>query len=206
MSGHLRKSDYFVADVGIDRAVGLVAAEHYSAGSANTATVLHGLYRAQSRELVGVAWWMPPIKAAAVNVYPTNWQGVLALSRLALRTDVPKNGASFLIGRSIRLIREKHPRWECLVTYADEWREHTGAIYLATNWEYLGKTKPERTYVDAAGRMISRKAGPKTRTHAEMIELGCTMIGTYARHRFRLVLGLRRAPHERQQSLFGAAK
>ena len=76
--------------------------------------------------------------------------------------------------------------WPCLVTYADEWQGHTGTIYRADNWEYLGMTKPEPTYT-LNGRMIARKAGPRTRTHEEMIALGAVMIGRFAKHKFRHV-------------------
>lgn len=81
----------------------------------------------------------------------------------------------------MRLIDRK--RWPCLVTYADTWRGHTGAIYKATNWTEAGLTKPERTYV-VGGRMVARKAGPNTRTHKEMLELGAVCVGSFAKHKF----------------------
>jgi hypothetical protein len=71
---------------------------------------------------------------------------VLCLSRLAILPDVPANACSFLLARSRRLIDDK--AWPCLVTYADEWRGHTGAIYRADNWQYEGLTRPERTLSD----------------------------------------------------------
>ena len=73
-----------------------------------------------------------------------------------------------------------------MVTYADEWRGHTGAIYRADNWSYAGRTKPERTYV-LDGRMIARKAGPKTRTHAEMLALGAKLVGSFAKHKYVMI-------------------
>ena len=108
----------------------------------------------------------------------------MSLSRLVIVPDAPKNACSFLISRSIKLIDRK--RWKCLVTYADEWQGHTGGIYKATNWVYVGKTKPEYVYVKN-GRMVSRKAGPKTRTQAEMIDLGYKRYGPYSKHKFVLI-------------------
>ena len=64
-----------------------------------------------------------------------------------------------------------------------DWRGHTGAIYKADNWTYCGKTKAERTYC-VGGRMTARKAGGKTRTHAEMLALGAELVGTFAKHKF----------------------
>lgn len=107
--------------------------------------------------------------------------GVLALSRLAIEPEMPGNAASFLMAASIREIDRE--RWPVLVTYADDWRGHTGAIYRATGWREDGRTKPEATWT-LNGRMVSRKAGPRTRTRAEMIALGCKAEGAHAKTRF----------------------
>lgn len=128
-----------------------------------------------------MAWWIPPTKTAAKAAYPANWKGVLALSRLAILPGVPANACSFLIRHSIQLI--DRTLWPCLLTYADKWRGHTGAIYKAAGFREAGMTKPERVYTKD-GRMMSRKAGPKTRTHAEMLALGCVCEGSFPKARF----------------------
>lgn len=180
----LCRRDWEVRCVDIDVARRLVEQFHYAAGASNTATYLHGLFRTGElwdERCVGVAWWIPPTKHAAFATYPANWQGVLALSRLVVHPDVPKNACTFLLARSRKLIDRQ--KWPCLVTYADKWQGHTGAIYRADNWQFVGETKPERTYV-RNGRMVARKAGPRTRTHAEMIALGCAMIGSFPKLKF----------------------
>ena len=179
--GRLRKEDWTVREVSRAMALPLIEEHHYARGAANTATYLHGLFRVESDALEGAAWWIPPTKGAALASYPENWKGVLALSRLVVAPGVPKNAATFLLARSVKLIDKD--RWPCLVTYADEWRGHTGGIYRASNWVYLGKTKPERTYV-LNDRMISRKAGPKTRTHDQMINMGAVMVGSFSKHKY----------------------
>lgn len=177
----LRREDFFVSDCPLKDGQELVARLHYSKGGSNTRTYMHGLYRKADGELVGVAWWIPPTKSAALATHPENWNGVLALSRLVVADDVPQNGASFLLGASMK--RVDRLRWPVLVTYADTWQGHTGAIYKATNWAHVGRTKRERTYT-IGGRMVSRKAGPKTRTHAEMLQLGAEMVGSYSKEKF----------------------
>jgi hypothetical protein len=179
----LRKKDWLVCKTTIPEARALIVQHHYAAGASNTATALHGLYRLSDHHLSGVAWWIPPTRSAAVAWNPSAPGEVLALSRLAIEPDVPKNAATFLLMNSVKLLDS---RWPYLVTYADTWRGHTGHIYRAAGWEYCGLTKPERTYIKD-GRMISRKAGPKTRTHAEMLALGAECIGSFAKHRFRLI-------------------
>lgn len=182
---HLRKELYRVEEVPLQIAKDIVTAYHYSRGGSNTRVATHGLINHED-EVVGVTWWIPPTKAAGKYSWPSNWRGVLSLSRLAIADGEPTNAASFLLGRSMRLIQQDR-RWECLVTYADTWRGHTGAIYLATNWQYAGKTRPEAVWVNAEGRMVARKAGPKTRTNVEMAELGYRCLGRFAKHRFRFV-------------------
>lgn len=111
---------------------------------------------------------------------------VLALSRLAVAPSVPKNGASFLIGRSIRLIR-RDPRWHTLLTYADTAQGHTGAIYRATNWTYLGITAPGRRWVSHDGRKVAGKS-TRNRTKAEMLALGHRQLPPSVKHKFVLRL------------------
>ena len=184
----LRKADYEVRTVPLKICQEIVQRWHYAGRGSNTATFRHGLFRkAAPDDCVGIAWWIPPTKSAALANYPENWKAVLVLSRLVVHPDVPQNAASFLIAKSVALIRED-ARWEYLLTYADEWRKHSGTIYRATNWESRGKTAPEATWVDALGRMVARKAGPCTRTKEQMEALGCKMVGRYARWRFGMRL------------------
>lgn len=187
----LRAEDWEVRVIPLATARSLVAAFHYSKGGSNTATYRHGLFKKGGSECVGAAWWIPPTKSAAMATYPENWEGVLALSRLVVAPGVPKNAASFLLAASRKLI--DRDRWPVLVTYADEWQGHTGAIYRADNWTYAGKTKPERTY-RKDGVMVARKAGPKTRTHAEMLAMGAELVGAFPKHKYVHVARPRRKP------------
>lgn len=186
------KADWEVRTVSLSTVQHLVRLHHYMAGGSNTAVYRHGLFRRDSfweTECAGAAWWIPPTKTAAQSAYPENWRGVLALSRLVIIPGVPANACSFLIRHSMRMIDRKV--WPCLLSYADtEWRGHTGAIYLAAGWKEDGWTKPERLYV-RNGVVVSRKAGPKTRTHAEMLALGCELVGTFRKKRFIHIQGSR---------------
>jgi hypothetical protein len=188
----LSKKDYEVRPAPLWVAQDLVEKYHYAKGGSNTAVYVHGLYRKDDLECLGVAWWLPPTKVCAIKTYPEgDWTKVLALSRLVVLPEVPQNGASFLIGESIKRIR-RIGDWDCLVTFADLWRGHGGAIYKATNWKYLEETEPTDVWVNSDGRMVSRKAGPKTRTKQQMLDLGCTMVGSFPKHKYRMVLSEKR--------------
>ncbi len=184
-SGRLKKSEWEVRSVSLHRARAMVKKYHYSKGGSNTATAVHGLFRKEEwfgARCYGIAWWIPPTRSAAAAWWHEP-EEVLVLSRMALSPDAPKNSATFLLMNSIKML---DARWKCLLTYADTWQGHTGHIYRAAGWEYLGLTKPERTYV-IGGQMVARKAGPRTRTHTEMVELGADMVGVFEKHRYRLV-------------------
>ncbi len=181
----LRARDYLVRDLDIAVGERLVQRHHYAAGASNTETYLHGLFRRADafweQGALGAAWWIPPTKSAAQALAAEQWGGVLALSRLVIEPGVPGNAATFLMSSSMRLVDRR--RWPWLVTYADSWRGHTGAIYKATGWTEDGETKPEAVYT-LRGRMIARKAGGHTRTHGEMLALGCVFEGRHSKTRF----------------------
>lgn len=144
---------------------------HYAMGATNTSVYRHGLYvmvgDGWAGDLMGVALWLPPTRPAAEAVCRDDpWRGVLSLTRLAIDEAVPTNGASFLLGRSMRLI--DRARWPVLVTYADTAEGHTGAIYRATNWTCEGPVPAGDVWVDKQGRQAGRKRGGKTLTVAEM--------------------------------------
>lgn len=180
----LNKKEWTVANCPIEKAVQLVADHHYAKGASNTRTYLHGLYPAVWHwydQCVGVAWWIPPTKSCAQSLAGDGWQGVLSLSRLVIEPGVPKNAATFLMSKSMKMI--DRDRWPVLVTYADEWRGHSGAIYKACGWAYDGTTAPQPCYV-RNGVMMARKRGNMTRTHAQMLEIGCDFVGRFRKHRF----------------------
>ena len=79
-------------------------------------------------------------------------------------------------------------KWECLVTYADTWQKHSGTIYKATNWEYLGLTKPNPVFQNEQGKMMGRKRASKNYTKKELIEMGFKEMGSFPKHKFRMIL------------------
>lgn len=161
---------------------------HYAKGGPNTSTYRHGMYRSDPAmrpfvgELVGVTLWIPPTRKAAESVAGDGWQGVLCLSRLAVAPEVGTNGASFLLGRSMRLIDRE--RWPWLLTYADANLGHTGAIYRATNWTDLGDTDAGDTWLTPDGQQVGRKRGGRTFLASEMVAAGLTLSAKAKKRKF----------------------
>ncbi len=122
-----------------------------------------------------------PTKNAAIASWGReNWTNVLCLSRLVLVPSAPKNAATFLMMRSIRRLSS---RWTHLVTYADTMMQHTGHICVAAGWEYRGLTPPEPAY-RVNGVLRSRKSGPRTYSHEEMLARGAEYIGDFGKHKY----------------------
>jgi hypothetical protein len=181
-AGRLRKEDWVVKDVLIKDAKAFIERHHYAKGCSHTRVYSHGLYQKDSDILMGVTMWLPPTKVAAQSVNSI-WQKVLSLSRLAIHPEVPKNGASFLLARSVALI-EKDGKYLSLVTYADERQGHIGRIYRAANWTYIGKMKGSISWVDPmTGKQVSIKA-TKSRTKQQMLDLGYEPVGVFAKHKY----------------------
>lgn len=180
-----RKSNYTVDSIAstlsaaIAQARPLVERYHYSAGASKTAAHIDGLYDNNQGALVGVAWWLPPTKVAALSV-ATDPNSVVGLSRFVLAPFLPPNAASFFLAASMKRVPG---RYRTLLTYADQGQGHTGHIYRVTGWEYLGETQPKWVYY-LNGRMLSAKIGPVTRSHTEMLTMGCTAQKT-KKHKFR---------------------
>ena len=186
-TARLFKAQWRVHKSRIDLAQYFTRTWHYSAHGSNTAVLVCGLWQVNKwldMDCYGITWWLPPTKSAGMATYPDDPQGVLSLSRCVCRPDAPSNAASFMLRHSMRFI--DRGRWPVLVTYADEWQGHDGGIYKALHdagWIHEGWTKPEKTYL-IRGRMISRKAGLKTRTHSEMLALGAECVGSFRRKKF----------------------
>jgi hypothetical protein len=162
--------------------VAFIERSHYAGGAPNTSVARHGLVRRDSpNELRGVALWLPPTKNAAASVDP-EWRGVLALSRFVLDDDVPANGESFFLARSMRLLDRS--TWPTLLTYADTRQGHTGVIYRATNWEYVGLVPGSDAWVDSIGVQRGRKRGGRNLSVVEMHELGFTRLAPSPKHKF----------------------
>lgn len=181
--GRLRKADWIVADITLKEAQAFIRAHHYARGGSNTRTYTHGLLNRATGVLSGVVWWIPPTRAACESVNRAEWKKVLSLSRMAVLPGVPKNACTFLLGRSVRIIAQER-RFVSLVTYADDSQGHSGHVYTAAGWVYAGRTMPEARWVSLDGRQVARKAGGRTRTKQDMLDLGYVCQGSFRKHKF----------------------
>lgn len=86
--------------------------------------------------IVGVCCFGQPSPAIQKHAFKNRSFRLYELTRLVVDEGV-KNGASFLISQSLKLLSSR----PCaVVSYADSMHGHCGIVYQATNWIYTGAT------------------------------------------------------------------
>lgn len=184
----LQKADWRVSPIPMKTARDLVELFHYSRSSPYPfGTRIHGLFKTGEQQSFGVTWWHVANKPLSVQLCPEGWKQVLNLSRMVLVPGIPKNSASFLLRHSINILKREQT-WRCLVTFADTWQNHSGGIYRASGWTYLGLTNPKEVWLDSDGKLTARKWGAKFFTKQGMYDRGCTLLGKFPKHKFVLYL------------------
>jgi len=73
------------------------------------------------------------------KAYGLSQTGVCELSRVALSKHIAP--VSQIIKHSIKLLKKKSPAMRLIVSYADLDQSHTGLVYQAGNWAYVGKVQ-----------------------------------------------------------------
>ena len=72
--------------------------------------------------------------------YVDSYDKLVELRRLYVVDGTPRNTESFFIGYTLRWLKRNTPV-EKVITYADPKQGHSGGIYKATNFVYIGETK-----------------------------------------------------------------
>jgi hypothetical protein len=128
----LDKSCYEIKEISYQLAMETVIANHYLHRKAPCSHA-YGLYR--EGLLLGVITYGVSASSTLLRGIcgDSEKQNVYELTRLWVDDQVPKNGESFLIGNTIKLLNK-----EIIVSYADSSHNHLGIVYQATNFIYTG--------------------------------------------------------------------
>ena len=99
------------------------------------------------------------MSTTAWKKFSTKEKDVLELRRLVLLDDAGKNCESRVIGFCLRHIKKNDKSVKIIVSYADPNHGHSGLIYRASNYKYLGKSSPDKGYVDKeTGKLYHSRA------------------------------------------------
>jgi len=124
--------NYAIRQIDYRTAMAVIVREHYLHRKA-PCSVAFGLFLGD--ELKGVVCYgtpsSAPLRRGIAGVGNAN--NVIELTRLWVCDSVPRNGESFLIGRTLKKCGK-----EIVVSYAEIQQGHLGIVYQATNWIYTG--------------------------------------------------------------------
>jgi hypothetical protein len=119
------------------------------------------------------------------------------LIRLWVHPDAPKNTASFVVSRSLKLLPD---HVGLVVSFADSGQGHFGKVYQALNFYYLGMSSEGVRYKDATGTEVTARLANVYRMRnpekfADMSlaqireELGWEPVKSHAKHRYAIGSG-----------------
>lgn len=130
-----------VGEIDTRLATEIVIREHYlhRRGPCSKAFAL----RDPGGDVAGVVTYGVPASVPLVKgvLGSENRHMVGELTRLWVDDSAPKNGESFLIGRTL-----KHSSFPAVVSFADTSQGHLGLVYQATNWIYTGLSSRHRDW------------------------------------------------------------
>ena len=128
------KDDYHVERIQYKLAMEIVIANHYLHRRA-PCSLAFAMIHTQTNEIVGVVTYGVSASSTLLKGIcgDDEKQNVYELTRLWISDDVPKNGESFLIGNTLKLLDK-----EIVVSFADSSQQHLGVVYQATNFIYTG--------------------------------------------------------------------
>ena len=128
---------------------------HY-AGEGRKSKVVYGAYLQDV--LIAVAKFSPVVRNEVVTSSGFTCGQVLELDRFCIHPNYQKkNLASWFLSRSTTELFKSNPKIRALMTFADSTYGHSGAIYKASNWTFLHKTKDSYHYIDPEGVVMNKK-------------------------------------------------
>lgn len=151
------KDDYYIKKVDYQTAINIVIKNHYLHRKA-PCSFAFGLFEKNTNLVKGIIVYGTPSSPQLRKGICGNDEryNVLELTRLWVDDNVPKNGESFLIGNTLKLVDK-----EIIVSYAEAKQGHLGIVYQATNWLYTGTSHTQKDWVieglDIHGQTLSDK-------------------------------------------------
>lgn len=146
------KQDYLVRPIPIDQTHSWLKYKHYMY-RIPVISESFGLFNAADGIAQGVCTFGPPSRMFN-NGYGL-FEGKIErptfeLNRLVVNEGLPRGTLSYFVAQTFRFFKKP----AVLVSYADGNAGHHGYIYQATNWKFLGVTKPERIYFDTRKQKV----------------------------------------------------
>jgi len=136
------KDNYEIKKIDYHTAMKIIVEKHYLHRKC-PCTYSFGMFEKGTENLVGVvSYGSPPSPTLTKGICGEEEKlNVIELNRLWVDDSVPKNGESFLIANSMKLVDK-----EIVVSFADTKEDHIGVVYQATNWVYTGLSAKKKDW------------------------------------------------------------
>ena len=122
------------------------------------------------KEMIGAAMYCYPSMPATAKKYnPINPDRCWELRRLCCIDDTPKNTESYFISQTLKWIKQ-NTKIEVVVSFADMNQGHTGVIYKASNFKYLGMTNGGRILMVDGKEYHSRSLNQKEKPYSRALK------------------------------------
>jgi len=170
---------------------------HYSHGCHN-GPMTWGLFDKEALTLIGVIAFATPCSENVRRCVfgPGREHNVTELHRLVILDGTPSNTESWFIVRALRLLKERKPDIQAVLSFADSSEGHYGTIYQATNALFTGSTGRSRFYLDPDGRLRHPRQNGHNVTPQEAAAKGWTSTMRDSKFRYLYLLG---SPSERRR-------
>ena len=121
--------------------------KHHYSHSTNGVKIKHCFKVAYQRKLVGGVIF-GAMSTTAWKKFSDTERSVIELRRLVLLDEAERNSESRVIGYCLRYIKKNDSEIKIVVSYADPYHGHTGVIYKASNFKYIGASGKDKGFVD----------------------------------------------------------
>ena len=119
--------------------------------------------------MVGAMMYAIPSMPNTAKAYnPIHPKKCIELRRLVCLDEAPKNSESFFIAQTIKWLRQ-NTDYEVIISFADKEHGHTGVIYRASNFEFIGETGAGRVLVVDGKEYHSRSLSQPRKPYSRII-------------------------------------
>jgi hypothetical protein len=123
---------------------------HYSECIPPIKNVRFGVW--EDGDFIGAVVYSRGVNGAIGSFVGLGQEEAVELTRVALDDhDAP---VSQIVSYTMDMLKEKDSGLRLLVSYADPAQGHTGGIYQAMNWVYIGQTEPSTQLYDGEGNAV----------------------------------------------------
>ena len=153
---------------------GFIEKHHYSQSINGIQSYHHfGLYTdghfGLPKMIGAMLYGIPSMPATAKKYNPINPSRCMELRRLCCIDDTPTNTESYFIAKTLNWLKHNTDT-EVVVSFADQHHNHSGTIYKASNFEYLGETGKARVLMVDGEEYHSRSLNQDKRPYGRELK------------------------------------